>query len=144
MNSPTQTPQLAQTPAPVQISAHNPVTKIFLDLHYDPYRECQNEEILISHILFRVRPLRKTPKDKNDTPQLCHPSTFMEHDGDDFANCHLFSFAAWDHVSWPGNDYWKGCRGTDDGVKAAATNTMEVITGYKGSYEGNHYKYAPP
>jgi hypothetical protein len=29
MNTPTQTPQLAQTPAPVQISALNPVKKYF-------------------------------------------------------------------------------------------------------------------
>ena len=64
---------------------------------------------------------------------------------------------AWDHVSWPGNDYWIGAasslaicdaftrgmhmmltmigpvrpgkRCTDDGVKAAATDTMRALTG---------------
>ena len=34
---------------------------------------------------------------------------------------------AWDYVSWPGNDFYGDLRNTDDGVKAAATNSMEVM-----------------
>ena len=51
---------------------------------------------------------------------------------------------AWDHVSWPGNDYWAGSRCTDDGVKAAATNTMAVITGIDGHYDRAAAAYLPP
>ena len=33
---------------------------------------------------------------------------------------------------------------TDDGVKAAATNTMQVMTGVKGSYSKKQRRYLPP
>ena len=39
----------------------------------------------------------------------------------------LFSVVAWDHVSWPGNDFYAGQRKTDDGVKAAATTAMQIV-----------------
>ena len=55
--------------------------------------------------------------------------------GDDFSGCILFSIVAWDHVSWPGNDYFGGSRSTDDGVKAAATDSMAVLTGIEGHYD---------
>lgn len=109
-------------------------------VYYDPYNEYGNQRICPGGIDFFVRPLLMGNETKS---QLCHPTSFEE-DGDDFSNCELYSFVAWDHVSWPGNDYYRGSRVTDDGVKAAATNTMEVMTGLKGHYNFERSKYMPP
>ena len=51
---------------------------------------------------------------------------------------------AWDHVSWPGNDFYGGARATDDGVKAAATSSMAAITGIEGEYDLASDTYDPP
>ena len=64
--------------------------------------------------------------------------------GDDFSGCTLYSIVAWDHVSWPGNDFYAGSRATDDGVKAAATSSMSVLTGVEGRYDSTRGKYLPP
>ena len=56
----------------------------------------------------------------------------------------MFSIVAWDHVSWPGNDFYGGARCTDDGVKAAATNAMAVLTGVTGQYDQAQSAYLPP
>ncbi|WP_373542718.1 hypothetical protein [Chamaesiphon sp.] len=109
-------------------------------IYYDPYQECENERFEIDEISLLVRPLTKGNINK---PQLCHPQAYAEA-GDDFTNYHLFSFVAWDHVSWPGNDFYLGARSTDDGVKAAATNLMEVMTGIEGRYDCQTYQYHPP
>ena len=79
-------------------------------------------------------------------PQLSRPFAHADddEDRDGLADCMLFSFVAWDHVSWPGNDFYGGARATDDGVKAAATNAMEVITGVAGSYSCERNEYLPP
>ena len=109
-------------------------------VYYDPYSEGSNERLEIGELTFFVRPLTKGNYDK---PQLCEPTKYEEQ-GDDFSNCDLFSFVAWDHVSWPGNDFYIGSRGTDDGVKAAATDSMAVMTGIEGRYNARTYKYDPP
>lgn len=109
-------------------------------VYYDPYRECKNERMAIEGITFLVRPLTKG---NNHKPQLCSPQTYAEA-GDDFTDYELFSFVAWDHVSWPGNDFYGGARSTDDGVKAAATNAISMVTGIEGSYDRQRYKYLPP
>ena len=109
-------------------------------VYYDPYRECKNERYMLHHITFLVRPLLQGNTQK---PQLCAPYHYAE-DGDRFAECELFSVVAWDHVSWPGNDFYGGARATDDGVKAAATNSMTVITGVNGQYNARHAAYHPP
>ena len=75
--------------------------------------------------------------------QLCHPLAYAEQ-GDDFSGCTLYSLVAWDHVSWPGNDFFVDSRATDDGVKAAATNSMSVLTGVEGRYDSERGKYQPP
>lgn len=75
----------------------------------------------------------------NGLPQLSHPQEYNE----EFKDCKLYKVVAWDHVSLPGNDYFNNnTRWTDDGVSAAATNSMEVITGVKGTYREG--KYFPP
>jgi hypothetical protein len=109
-------------------------------VYYDPYRECENERQKIEEISFFVRPLTLGNEHK---PQLCNPIDYAE-TGDNFSNCELFSFVAWDHVSWPGNDFYMGARVTDDGVKAAATDTMMVMTGIAGNYNDRIYQYSPP
>lgn len=109
-------------------------------VYFDPYGECDNERLEFGNISYLVRPLTKG---NNDRPQLCHP-THYEEPGDDFSDCELFSVVAWDHVSWPGNDFFIGSRATDDGVKAAATNSMELLTGIAGSYDKTICEYFPP
>jgi hypothetical protein len=109
-------------------------------VYYDPYSECDNDRIEIAGISLFVRPLLKGNANK---PQLCLPQTYAE-DGDDFSDCELFSFVAWDHVSWPGNDFYVGARSTDDGVKAAATNAIGVMTGIEGKYDALANEYRPP
>tara|TARA_B100000683_G_C12082743_1_gene387565 strand:- start:222 stop:533 length:312 start_codon:yes stop_codon:yes gene_type:complete len=39
----------------------------------------------------------------------------------------LYKFVAWDHFSWPGNDFFANSRQTDDGVSAAATSSMASL-----------------
>ena len=47
-------------------------------------------------------------------------------------------------MNWSGNDFYGGARATDDGVKAAATNAMEVVTGVTGHYDPQRNEYLPP
>ena len=65
-------------------------------------------------------------------------------EGDDFSGCGFFSLVAWNHVSWPGNDFFGGARCTDDGVKAAATDSMAVLTGVPGRHDPSPGAYQPP
>ncbi|WP_420642812.1 hypothetical protein [Candidatus Leptofilum sp.] len=109
-------------------------------VYYDPYRECQNERVELPGLSFLVRPLTQGNESK---PQLCHPTAYQE-PGDDFSNCELVSVVAWDHVSWPGNDFYVGSRATDDGVKGAATDVTAVLTGITGHYNLQTYQYEPP
>jgi hypothetical protein len=109
-------------------------------VYYDPYSECENERLEIEEISLFIRPLTKGNINK---PQLCQPQRYAE-SGDNFDDYELFSFVAWDHVSWPGNDFYVGARSTDDGVKAAATNLMEVMTGITGAYNPQLHRYCQP
>jgi hypothetical protein len=109
-------------------------------VYYDPYNECENERHEYGGISLLVRPLIQGNHQK---PQLCHPTAYQEQ-GDDFSECRLFSVVAWDHVSWPGNDFFIGSRATDDGVKAAATDSMYALTGVEGRYDPRACQYDPP
>lgn len=92
---------------------------------YDNYNKEPLNYGTINGVKFFVTTLTK-----GGLPQLCEPKKY----GEEFADCDLVSIVAWDHVSKPGNDYWGGARQTDDGVKAAATDTMPVLTGISGVY----------
>ncbi len=109
-------------------------------VYFDPYDECSNHRATFQSVKYLVRPLTQGNLAK---PQLCAPSVYAEN-GDDFSNCDLYSVVAWDHVSWPGNDFYVGARATDDGVKAAATDSMMVLTGVNGTYDPRSYQYRPP
>lgn len=109
-------------------------------VHFDPYAECDNLQVQYEQTTFRVRPLSRG---NEETPQLCRPQAYAE-SGDDFSDCDLFTVVAWDHVSWPGNDFYGGVRATDDGVKAAATDSMLAMTGVEGRYDPRSYQYCPP
>ncbi len=87
-----------------------------------------------------TRPLLKGNKGQS---QLSHPSVFSEADLD-CSKYLLFSLVAWDHVSWPGNDFYAGMRATDDGVKAAATDSMFRLTAVEGHYSRTEQAYLPP
>jgi hypothetical protein len=108
---------------------------------FGTYNECQPARAEHGGIDFRVSRLTQGGK-----PHLSHPSAHADDDEDRerLAGCRLFSFVAWDHVSWPGNDFYGGARATDDGVKAAATNAMEVVTGVAGQYDPQRNEYLPP
>jgi hypothetical protein len=110
-------------------------------VYFDPYSECQNFRREIHGMSFMVRPLRAPGNQAKS--QLCRPVSYAEK-GDDFSGCSLYSLVAWDHVSWPGNDFFVGSRATDDGVKAAATSSMAVLTGVAGQYDPACGKYQPP
>lgn len=103
-------------------------------VHYDPYEGDKENTSKIGHINYRVRP----SKDVTTTGQLAYP------EGSAAETHTLTSFVAWDQFSWPGNDYWPGDRTTDDGVKAASTDSMDVITGVQGTYNPNNGSYEPP
>lgn len=106
-------------------------------IYFDPHRECTNEEHNFESVKYRMRPSAKNP----GKSLLSEPKAYEE-PGDDFSNCKLYKVVAWDHVSFPGNDYFAGSRSTDDGVSAAATNSMKIITGINGIYKNG--KYLPP
>lgn len=107
---------------------------------FDPFNECADSREEIGHLSFLVRPLRRSA---NPHPQLCGPHDYQE-EGDDYSLCDLVSVVAWDHVSWPGNDFYRGARATDDGVKAAATDSMFAMTGVRGMYSRESFSYEPP
>ena len=102
-------------------------------IHYDPYNECINEDYSINNIKLNIRPycLGK------GGPQLSKDN--FKHIKEFKKNFNFFSIVAWDHVSWPGNDFYNLQRVTDDGVKAAASNLMSKITGVDGYYISNRY-----
>lgn len=112
-------------------------------IHFDPYGECENESCVFGGLVLNVRPLCKG---NLDTPQLCPPTAYLpsEQGGGSRKDLRLFSVVAWDHVSWPGNDFYAGCRATDDGVKAAATSSMRCFTGIEGVYSEVSNEYTPP
>jgi hypothetical protein len=122
------------------LDAHHGQLRGIRAIYFDPYQECDNARGQYGDISFMVRPLTKG---NSNRPQLCRPSSYEE-SGDDFSDCDLFSVVAWDHVSWPGNDFFAGYRATDDGIKAAATNSMEVLTGVEGTYDPATFQYLPP
>lgn len=132
--------QFLQEAIKALLEVHGPSFSHIKAVYYDPFRECDNERYQIHGIHFMVRPLKRGNTHK---PQLCLPQQYQEF-GDQFSGCELFSIVAWDHVSWPGNDFFIGNRSTDDGVKAAATNSMSVITGIPGEYDQQINKYQPP
>ena len=110
-------------------------------VHFDPYNEGDNRRQEIHGIRFLTRPLTR-PGNRGRT-QLRRPAAYGD-TPDEFAACGLYSLVAWDHVSWPGNDFYVGSRATDDGVKAAATDALAVLTGVAGHYDPARAAYLPP
>lgn len=106
-------------------------------VHYDPYKGNQDSFEQIEHIQFRVKPLCNK-EGPTRTSQLEYPEGTSE-------ETHLLaSFVAWDHFSYPGNDFLKGLRKTDDGVKGASTDTPYRITEIEGHYDEKTGSYLPP
>lgn len=104
-------------------------------IHYDSYQENTNSEEKIGSIEFRERTT------KNCSTNICQ----LNYPEGTTKETHLLaSFVAWDHFSYPGNDYLKGSRSTDDGVKGASTDTLAQITGVETRYEPESGKYLPP
>ena len=110
-------------------------------VYYDPFGEGESGRYEIGSLSYLVRPYRKVRLPKT---QLNPARVYAEIEGDDFFNLELFSLVAWDHVSWPGNDFYGGSRTTDDGVKAAASSSMQTLTGFEGEYHPHTNTYDPP
>lgn len=106
-------------------------------IYFDPFGECANAQKAFGETVYRVRPAMQN----KHRPQMLAPQDYAEK-GDDFSNAKLYKLVAWDHASYPGNDFFGNSRSTDDGVSAAATNSMEVVTGFRGTYADG--KYNPP
>ncbi|WJW74315.1 hypothetical protein QVG61_07230 [Thiohalobacter sp. IOR34] len=122
------------------LETHAPRWPSLRQVHYDPYEGTDNHAWRIGRsLVYRIRPLMKG----RSHPPLSRVNVFEEGD-DGFEGCRLFSLVAWDHVSWPGNDFYAGSRNTDDGVKAAATDSMYRMTGIEGKYDPVQHAYQPP
>lgn len=106
-------------------------------VYFDPFAEGANEEHVFDKLKYRVRPAVRN----GYRSQLRAPQDYAEK-GDDFSGAKLYKIVAWDHASYPGNDFFGNSRATDDGVSAAATNSMELVTGIRGSYAKGQYR--PP
>lgn len=66
---------------------------------------------------------------------LSKPETFDKK----YKDYTLFKLVAWDHYSFPGNDFFANDRTTDDGVSAAATNSMQVLSRIQGEYQDGRF-----
>lgn len=119
------------------LTEHAPKLSNIACIYYDPFEECANQERDFGNVKFRVRPAYQNV----GKSLLCDPTEYQEQQ-DDFGDCQLFKVVAWDHVSFPGNDFFGNSRFTDDGVSAAATNSMQIITGVEGKYQSGNYQ--PP
>lgn len=104
-------------------------------IHYDAYNNDVEKNKSFQDIDFRTV---VSSQNKRTTKQLAFPI------GTSGETHTLVSLVEWDHFSWPGNIFWKQLRQTDGGVKAASTNTMQVITGIAGSYDKITGCYLPP
>ncbi len=107
-------------------------------VYFDPYNQCTARQASFDGLTFVVNPLTLT---STGVPQLSRPNQFERYT---HGELELFSLVAWDHVSWPGNDFYQGSRATDDGVKAAATDAMFKMTGVEGAYDASSHCYLPP
>jgi hypothetical protein len=110
-------------------------------VRFDPYGECEDRTSTIHGISYRVRPSKHTRRARRSP--LCRPEAYAEA-GDDFSGRTLAGIVAWDHVSWPGHDCFAAARCTDDGVKAAATDSMRAVTGVEGHDDRAGSRYRPP
>jgi hypothetical protein len=119
------------------LSKHGDKLKHVSLVYFDTFGECANAQKTYDETAYRVRPAMMG----NNRSQLMAPQSYAEK-GDDFTKAKLYKLVAWDHASYPGNDFFGNSRSTDDGVSAAATNSMEVITGFRGNYADGQYN--PP
>jgi hypothetical protein len=119
------------------LADHGKQLQQFTNVWFDPYSECSPSDRTINGIELMVRPLLRC---QDGQSQLATPYEF-----DLYLAAHkLVSIVAWDHCSWPGNDFYVGDRATDDGVKAAATDMMKSVVGFAGKYDPIAAKYQPP
>lgn len=117
------------------------ISLVYFAEHADDQKN--NDTFKFDHIKYRrvssgltraYKPLLETPKAYES----------LLNGGEDFSNHLLFAFVAWDHVSFPGNDFYRMSRWTDDGVKAAATSSMSsILNEAPGKYDPQLHKFIP-
>ena len=113
------------------IKEHGEKFKNIKEIHFDPnvpnFTSLDGTEEIEG-----IKLVTKTGKYGAENSQLKKPEEYNPA----YKGCKFFSIVAWDHVSWAGNDFYEeNTRHTDDGVKAAATNTCAVMTGIEGKYD---------
>jgi hypothetical protein len=74
-----------------------------------------------------------------DNSQLRHPSFH----GDEFETSTLVKIVAGDHLSYPGNDWAKLSRWSDEGTIGASTDLYQKITGVEGHYDLDRDGFVP-
>jgi hypothetical protein len=114
------------------------LSKVAMVYHsiYDPEQGEERTEIDIS-------PHTKFLLCRNGPSLLSAPENISP----DLKDAPLYKFVAWDHFSWPGNDFFGNSRMTDDGVSAAATSSMANLlpqqAGWDYRYVAEVGKYLP-
>jgi len=108
-------------------------------VYYNPWTSNESCDVGFEHTTLLVRGSNRHRT--NAVGQLASPSEILGFTDKD--ELELYSFVAWDHVSWPGNDFYAMDRCTDDGVKAAATSLMTEMTGIEGCYDSEDNIYKP-
>lgn len=108
-------------------------------VYYNPWTTSESFSVQLENTKILVR---GSGGIQNNAPgQLARPAEIVGLE--ETEELELYSFVAWDHVSWPGNDFYDMARMTDDGVKAAATTLMTEMTGLEGRYDSRTFKYMP-
>jgi uncharacterized protein YjbI with pentapeptide repeats len=119
--------QMFQTALKNILNNHGNKLKNIQCINYDPNdaTRAKNESVTINGIELKTE---AGNFGKTNSP-LKKPGEYHN----DFKDCEFYSITAWDHVSWPGNDFYKGnTRFTNDGANAAATNAcMQILDGEK-------------
>ena len=110
------------------------ISLIYFDQHEHPNVESEEHKTIEG-----IDYLRYCKNNTNHKNLLEDPKSY----GDKYADDILFAFVAWDHLSFPGNDYFTGSRWTDDGVKAAATSSMTSLLQVPGQYFKTQHRYYP-
>lgn len=116
-------------------------------IHFDRYEAIRgiegDQKDTIKNIHLHTRSFRTSPEKAAQLDSL-------EKYGDnaEYIDCEHFCIVAWDHFSFPGNDFFaQNNRKTDDGVKAAATNSMLQLLpnnhGITGTYDPQDNKFKP-
>ena len=130
---------------PRQLPVMSILTTCAFDISLVYFAQFSDTAISEKTQIFHMKYHRVSNKHKNDYKQLLETPSSYSIDGEDYTDHLLFAFVAWDHLSYPGNNFFFSMpvRNSDDGVKAAATSSMTSLLGVDGFYDELDKKYKP-